>query len=123
MGFTPAVAASRAGVAAPAFTASSWSLLSTPTFAGRKSMSPFLHFSSPPPPANRLLARAQRATWLPGLDPPPHLDGTLAGDFGFDPLGLGEDRESLKWYVQAELIHCRFAMAGVAGILVTDVCN
>jgi hypothetical protein len=27
----------------------------------------------------------------------------------------------LKWYVQAELVHCRFAMAGVAGILGTDV--
>ncbi|TMX00359.1 hypothetical protein EJD97_000962 [Solanum chilense] len=63
----------------------------------------------------------QRPTWLPGLDPPPHLDGTLAGDFGFDPLGLGEDPESLKWYVQAELVHARFAMAGVAGILLTDL--
>ncbi|XP_051139231.1 photosystem I chlorophyll a/b-binding protein 5, chloroplastic isoform X2 [Andrographis paniculata] len=62
-----------------------------------------------------------RQTWLPGLDPPPYLDGTLPGDFGFDPLGLGEDPESLKWYVQAELVHSRFAMAGVAGILVTDL--
>ncbi|PWA75939.1 chlorophyll A-B binding protein [Artemisia annua] len=62
-----------------------------------------------------------RPTWLPGLDPPPYLDGSLAGDFGFDPLGLGEDPESLKWYVQAELVHCRFAMAGVAGILFTDL--
>ncbi|CAL5383710.1 unnamed protein product [Camellia sinensis] len=62
----------------------------------------------------------QRPTWLPGLDPPAYLDGSLAGDFGFDPLGLGEDPENLKWYVQAELVHARFAMAGVAGILVTD---
>lgn len=46
---------------------------------------------------------------------------SLAGDFGFDPLGLGEDPENLRWYVQAELVHARFAMAGVAGILVTDV--
>lgn len=45
----------------------------------------------------------------------------MAGDFGFDPLGLGEDPESLRWYVQAELVHARFAMAGVAGILFTDV--
>nr|XP_025612602.1 photosystem I chlorophyll a/b-binding protein 5, chloroplastic isoform X1 [Arachis hypogaea] len=66
-------------------------------------------------------AEQQRATWLPGLDPPSYLDGTLAGDFGFDPLGLGEDPESLRWYVQAELVHCRFAMLGVLGILVTDV--
>ncbi|XP_021898618.1 photosystem I chlorophyll a/b-binding protein 5, chloroplastic isoform X2 [Carica papaya] len=63
----------------------------------------------------------QRPTWLPGLDPPPYLDGTLAGDYGFDPLGLGEDPESLKWYVQAELVHARFAMVGVAGILFTDI--
>ncbi|KAL5705746.1 Photosystem I chlorophyll a/b-binding protein 5 [Ranunculus cassubicifolius] len=67
------------------------------------------------------MVQAQRSTWLPGLDPPPYLDGSLPGDFGFDPLGLGEDPESLKWYVQAELVHCRFAMAGVAGILFTDL--
>ncbi|WOH02866.1 hypothetical protein DCAR_0522256 [Daucus carota subsp. sativus] len=66
--------------------------------------------------------RAQeRPTWLPGLDSPPYLDGTLPGDYGFDPLGLGEDPESLRWYVQAELVHARFAMAGVAGILLTDL--
>ncbi|KAL8244036.1 hypothetical protein R6Q59_010294 [Mikania micrantha] len=63
----------------------------------------------------------QRPVWLPGLDSPAHLDGTLAGDFGFDPLGLGEDSASLKWYMQAELVHACFAMAGVAGILFTDV--
>ncbi|XP_010538121.1 PREDICTED: photosystem I chlorophyll a/b-binding protein 5, chloroplastic [Tarenaya hassleriana] len=66
-------------------------------------------------------AAEERATWLPGLDPPPYLDGTLTGDYGFDPLGLGEDPESLKWYVQAELVHSRFAMLGVAGILFTDL--
>jgi hypothetical protein len=48
-------------------------------------------------------------------------DCRLPGDYGFDPLGLGEEPASLKWYVQAELVHCRFAMAGVAGILFTDV--
>uniref|UniRef100_A0A7N0TPD0 Chlorophyll a-b binding protein, chloroplastic n=1 Tax=Kalanchoe fedtschenkoi TaxID=63787 RepID=A0A7N0TPD0_KALFE len=72
--------------------------------------------------ASRTPVQAQRRpTWLPGLDPPPHLDGKLPGDFGFDPLGLGEDPESLRWYVQAELVHSRFAMAGVAGILATDL--
>ncbi|KAG8059338.1 hypothetical protein GUJ93_ZPchr0002g26276 [Zizania palustris] len=74
-------------------------------------------------PRARIVVRAntERETWLPGLDPPPYLDGTLPGDFGFDPLGLGEEPASLKWYVQAELVHCRFAMAGVAGILITDL--
>ncbi|KAG2663678.1 hypothetical protein I3843_16G045500 [Carya illinoinensis] len=70
----------------------------------------------------RTVVRAQlRPTWLPGLDPPPYLDGSLPGDYGFDPLGLGEDPQSLKWYVQAELVHSRFAMLGVAGILFTDL--
>ncbi|XP_044361876.1 photosystem I chlorophyll a/b-binding protein 5, chloroplastic [Triticum aestivum] len=66
-------------------------------------------------------ATAERATWLSGLDLPAYLDGTLPGDYGFDPLGLGEQPEDLKWYIQAELVHCRFAMAGVAGILGTDL--
>ncbi|XWS24243.1 hypothetical protein CRYUN_Cryun28dG0084300 [Craigia yunnanensis] len=81
-------------------------------------------WSTSAPRRNRQIAvqaQQQRPTWLPGLDPPPYLDGTLAGDYGFDPLGLGEDPESLKWYVQAELVHARFAMAGVAGILFTDL--
>ncbi|KAM0952614.1 putative chlorophyll A-B binding protein [Dioscorea sansibarensis] len=80
-----------------------------------------LPFCSPTIIGSRLITRAHRPTWLPGLDPPSHLDGKLVGDFGFDPLGLGEDPESLRWYVQAELVHCRFAMAGVTGILFTDL--
>ncbi|CAM6030682.1 unnamed protein product [Sphagnum balticum] len=64
---------------------------------------------------------ADRPLWLPGSTPPAHLDGRLVGDFGFDPLGLGQDPAALRWYVQAELIHARFAMAGVTGILFTDI--
>lgn len=45
----------------------------------------------------------------------------LAGDFGFDPLGLGKDPTSLKWYQQAELVHARTAMTAVAGILIPSV--
>lgn len=71
--------------------------------------------------ARTIVQAQERPTWLPGLDPPAYLDGSLPGDFGFDPLGLGEDPESLRWYVQAELVHARFAMAGVAGILLTDL--
>ena len=60
-------------------------------------------------------------TWLPGSTHPPHLKGELPGDVGFDPLGLGEDPEALKWYVQAELVHARFAMLGTVGILVPEI--
>lgn len=33
-------------------------------------------------------AKAKAGNWLPGSDSPAHLDGSLAGDFGFDPLNL-----------------------------------
>jgi len=44
---------------------------------------------------------------FPGNDPAPGLDGSLPGDYGFDPIGFIQDEESKKWYQQAELIHCR----------------
>ncbi|CAM6118441.1 unnamed protein product [Calypogeia fissa] len=68
-----------------------------------------------------LKVEAKKGEWLPGLPSPAYLDGTLAGDNGFDPLGLGEDPEALKWYVQAELQNGRWAMLGIAGILIPEV--
>jgi len=64
---------------------------------------------------------ARSAPWAPGNDAPAHLDGTLPGDFGFDPLGLGKNPEKLSWYVQAELQNARWAMLGAAGIIVPDL--
>lgn len=46
---------------------------------------------------------------------------SLPGDNGFDPLSLGEDPANLKWYVQAELQNGRWAMLGVAGILIPEL--
>ena len=43
----------------------------------------------------------------PGNDPAPGLDGSLPGDYGFDPIGFIADEESKRWYQQAELIHSR----------------
>ncbi|WVY95542.1 hypothetical protein V8G54_034630 [Vigna mungo] len=69
-------------------------------------------------------AAAPKKSWLPGvrgggnLVDPEWLDGSLPGDFGFDPLGLGKDPAFLKWYREAELIHGRWAMAAVLGIFV-----
>jgi len=66
-------------------------------------------------------AQASRPSWFPGSKLPDHLDGSLPGDFGFDPLSLGKDAGKLKWYQQAELQNGRWAMLGVAGILVPDL--
>lgn len=35
--------------------------------------------------------------WFPGSPVPSYLDGSMVGDFGFDPLRLGSDPEKLKW--------------------------
>lgn len=64
-----------------------------------------------------------KLSWLPGvsfgsLTDPEWLDGSLPGDYGFDPLGLGKDPSALKWYREAEIIHGRWAMAAVLGIFV-----
>ncbi|CAN1137260.1 Chlorophyll a-b binding protein 7, chloroplastic, partial [Linum perenne] len=66
------------------------------------------------------VAEPERPIWFPGSTPPAWLDGSLPGDFGFDPLGLGSDPETLRWNVQAELVHCRWAMLGAAGIFIPE---
>jgi light-harvesting complex I chlorophyll a/b binding protein 4 len=72
-------------------------------------------------PRSGLACRAERASWAPGSVAPAYLDNTLAGDFGFDPMGLGSSPTALKWYRQAELVHSRWAMLGVFGIVVQEL--
>jgi len=60
---------------------------------------------------------ATMAEWLPGSSRPGHLDGSMPGDFGFDPLGLGKNKEALMQFREAELMHGRWAMLAVGGIL------
>ena len=40
---------------------------------------------------------------------PEYLDGTLAGDYGWDPLALGAEKDRLGYYRQAELQNGRWA--------------
>ncbi|WIA23179.1 hypothetical protein OEZ86_010071 [Tetradesmus obliquus] len=66
-----------------------------------------------------------RALFLPGglldrNDLPDYLDGTLAGDYGYDPLGLGKDKETVEKYRANELIHGRWAMLAAAGIIIPE---
>mmetsp|Transcript_1306 Transcript_1306/g.4544 ORF Transcript_1306/g.4544 Transcript_1306/m.4544 type:complete len:839 (+) Transcript_1306:245-2761(+) len=51
---------------------------------------------------------------------PPHLTGDLPGDCGWDPLELGKEG-NVEAYREHELIHGRWAMLAIAGILVTDL--
>ena len=66
-----------------------------------------------------------RALFLPGglldrADLPDYLDGTLPGDYGYDPLGLGKDAETLAKYRANELLHARWAMLAAAGIIIPE---
>ena len=51
---------------------------------------------------------------LPLLSRPPHLDGTHAGDYGFDPCGLSETFD-LYYMQECELRHARLAMLAAVG--------
>jgi len=55
-----------------------------------------------------------------------YLDGTLQGDYGFDPLGIYDPEATggvitQEWLRYAELIHARFAMLGAAGCLAPEM--
>ena len=72
-----------------------------------------------------LSAGPNRRLYLPaGLldintDVPSYMDGTLAGDYGFDPLKLGADGK-IEQYRVAEVIHARWAMLAIPGIVIPE---
>eukprot|EP00979_Chaetoceros_neogracilis_P005913 scaffold1143_cov214-Chaetoceros_neogracile.AAC.3 len=55
---------------------------------------------------------------LPFLPRPEKLDGTMAGDRGFDPMGLSEIQQDLTYARWAELKHGRIAMLAITGMVV-----
>ena len=57
------------------------------------------------------------AKWFPfGMKAPLLLDGSLAGDAGFDPLMLGsKSMKTLFWMREAEIKHSRLAMLAAIG--------
>ncbi|PSC71090.1 Chlorophyll a-b binding chloroplastic [Micractinium conductrix] len=66
-----------------------------------------------------------RKLYLPGGlldrdDVNPVLNGTLPGDYGYDPLGLAKDSETLAKYQANELLHARWAMLAAAGAIIPE---
>ncbi|XP_020110081.1 chlorophyll a-b binding protein 7, chloroplastic [Ananas comosus] len=116
------VSASSSAVAAVARSQNGLSATRASFLSGRKLRQAKTNWAAPT--ARKALSVAAEATerpiWFPGSTPPPWLDGSLPGDFGFDPLGLGSDPETLRWNVQSELVHCRWAMLGAAGIFIPE---
>lgn len=60
---------------------------------------------------------------LPFMTRPAALDGTLAGDVGFDPFGFSKDKASLMKYAEAEIKHGRLAMLAAAGWPMSELFN
>jgi hypothetical protein len=56
-----------------------------------------------------------RSEALPFQKRPHALDGTFAGDVGFDPIGFASSKEDLWKYREAEVKHGRLAMLASAG--------
>lgn len=106
----------RCTLARPAVSASS--LKQTPSKAFAKVA--LVKRSAGPARATMMVTASARPMWKIGADAPSHLDGTLPGDYGFDPLGLGVNPDRLKWYQEAELQNGRWAMMAVAGIIGSD---
>jgi len=67
---------------------------------------------------------AEKSASLPFMNRPALLDGSMAGDVGFDPLGLSNIDDlgiDLYWMREAEVKHARVAMLAVAGILQVEI--
>lgn len=92
-------------VSRPVHTISSMRMQATETFEPPE----------PVPAPKKKVALA--AKWLPfgGVKAPKVLDGTLAGDAGFDPAGFAGSTKTLYWMREAEVKHARLAMLGAAG--------
>ena len=62
----------------------------------------------------------EKSKAIPFLPAAPALDGTMAGDKGFDPLLLS-NTVPLKWAREAELKHARICMLAVVGWVTVDL--
>ena len=57
---------------------------------------------------------------LPFLPRPEKLDGSMAGDVGFDPMGLSEIQQDLNYARWAELKHGRISMLAIVGLITEE---
>jgi light-harvesting complex I chlorophyll a/b binding protein 3 len=67
-----------------------------------------------------------RRLWFASNQSLSYLDGTLPGDYGFDPLGVYDPdgmgfAVSPSWLRYAEIIHARWAMLGVVGCITPEI--
>ncbi|CAH9091065.1 unnamed protein product [Cuscuta epithymum] len=69
---------------------------------------------------------ANRPLWFASRQSLSYLDGSLPGDYGFDPLGLSDPEGQggfmePKWLAYGEIINGRYAMLGAAGAIAPEI--
>ena len=69
---------------------------------------------------NSIALNAEMSKSIPFLVKPEKLDGSMAGDMGFDPMGLSDIQTDLKYARWAELKHGRIAMLAIVGMIVQE---
>jgi hypothetical protein len=79
---------------------------------------PELEIPEPTQPEPKLPMMSQS---LPFMERPGALDGSLAGDVGFDPLGFAKTKDDLFKYREAEIKHGRLAMLAAAGWPISEL--
>merc|ERR1711985_174517 len=72
------------------------------------------------------VGREKTGLWFASEQSLKYLDGTLPGDYGFDPLGVYDPEGkgfavSPSWLQYAEVIHARWAMLGAAGCIAPEI--
>lgn len=89
----------------------------TTSFASEGETIPLASEINTPVPAAPKKVKRINAQWLPigGVLAPVVLDGTLAADAGFDPIGFSKNKASLYWMREAEVKHGRLAMLAAIG--------
>ena len=70
---------------------------------------------APPPPS------LMQSPSLPWMKVSSVLDGSMAGDVGFDPLGFATNMKDLNNYREAEIKHGRLAMLAAAGWPISEL--
>jgi light-harvesting complex I chlorophyll a/b binding protein 3 len=76
--------------------------------------------------ARASLEKPTRQTWFASPQSLSYLDGSLPGDFGFDPLGLSDPEGAgnfidPKWLQYGEVFNGRWAMLGAAGMIAPEI--
>jgi len=69
------------------------------------------------------LRATKKSQSIPFVNCPPFLDGEMAGDVGFDPLGFAASKLDLTTMREAEIKHARLAMLAAAGWPLSELFN